>query len=344
MSKTNTTLAALALMAAAAAPAQAQSTVTLFGVVDLALRSVKNNDTQQQLASSGLTSSRLGFRGVEDLGNGLKAGFWIEGALTPDDGNATGQTWQRRSTISLMGGFGEVRLGREKTPSAQNWDELDPFSETGIGSSSRLVPTSTAIATSVGILPTGGVYTNFTRANNVVAYYTPGTSGLFGHVAVAAGEGTLGNKYMGARGGYRQGDLLISGSYGETQVTASVDAKLWDIGATYDLKFVKLFGFYAKLDMGAAAQNNWQLGATVPMGSFLLRASYHAMEGEGTISTRKANKIALGGVYNLSRRSALYANYASIDNTNTNFTVATGSALTPNNDSSAWELGVRHSF
>ena len=337
MSKTKTTLAALALMAAATAPAQAQSNVTLFGVVDLALRSVKNNDTVQQLASSGITTSRLGFRGVEDLGGGLKAGFWIEGGLTPDDGTAGGQSWTRRSTISLMGGFGEVRLGPEKTPSGLNWEVLDPFSDTGIGASTRL-------ATASGILPAGGVYSNFTRASNMVAYYTPSGSSLFAHVAVAAGEGTLGNKYMGARVGYSQGPLLVSGSYGETQVTANVDAKLWDIGATYELKFVKLFGFYAKLDLDAAAQTNWQLGASMPLGAFNLRASYHAMEGEGAISTRKASKIALGGLYNLSRRTALYANYASIDNTNTNFTVASGSALTRGNDSSAYELGLRHSF
>ncbi len=96
-----------------------------------------------------LSSSRLGFRGVEDLGGGLKASFWLEGALAVDTGtqplasidggrnNAAG-IFQRRATVSLMGGFGELRLGRDKVPTNLTWDEFDPFRDTGVGRSSRL--------------------------------------------------------------------------------------------------------------------------------------------------------------------------------------------------------------
>src|ERR1700704_2312288 len=102
-------LLALAVLGAFAGAASAQSSVTLFGVVDVNAKSVKNDAvTTRQLGTDGLASSRLGFRGIEDLGGGLQAGFWIEGALSPDTGG-TGQTWARRSTVSLIGGFGEVR-------------------------------------------------------------------------------------------------------------------------------------------------------------------------------------------------------------------------------------------
>src|SRR5690349_21044336 len=115
-------LLALAVLGAFAGVASAQSSVTLFGIVDVNLRYVKNGDdrAQKQLGTDGINSSRLGFRGVEDLGGGLKAGFWIEGAISPDVGTSGGQTWQRRSTVSLLGNFGEVRLGRDYTPTFWN--------------------------------------------------------------------------------------------------------------------------------------------------------------------------------------------------------------------------------
>lgn len=336
MKKTTITLAALALMAGAG-PALAQSTVTLFGVIDLAARSVKNDARQSRLDPNGLQSSRLGVRGVEDLGGGLRAGFWLEGAIAADDGNASGFSWQRRSTVSLSGGFGEVRLGRDKTPSGLNWDDLDPFRDTGMGASTRM-------ATASGILPTGGAYTNFTRANNVIAYFTPGGTAFFGHAAVAAGEGVLGNKYQGLRVGYRQGALLASASYGQTQVTGNVDAKLLDVGATYDFTSFKLWGLYAKLDIGAAAHDNLLLGVSVPVGNFDLRGSYQVMKGKESISNQEAKKLALGASYSLSKRTAVYGTYAKIDNTNTNFTVATGAALTRGKASTGYELGLRHAF
>src|SRR6218665_1644124 len=109
-------LIALAVLAASGA-AMAQSSVTLFGIVDTAFGYVDNanaaGDSVYGLSTSGNATSRLGFRGTEDLGNGLKAGFWLEGEIFGDDGNAAGFNFKRRSTVSLAGGFGEVRLGRD---------------------------------------------------------------------------------------------------------------------------------------------------------------------------------------------------------------------------------------
>src|SRR5947207_566921 len=74
--------ATLAVLAAASAGAYAQSSVTLFGIVDEAARYVKNGDLKvKSLASGGINTSRLGVRGTEDLGDGLKAGFWLETGL-----------------------------------------------------------------------------------------------------------------------------------------------------------------------------------------------------------------------------------------------------------------------
>ncbi|MBX9834466.1 MAG: porin, partial [Burkholderiaceae bacterium] len=149
-------LIALAVLAASGA-AMAQSSVTLFGIVDATYAygngSVAN---KSQLTNSGYNSSRLGFRGVEDLGGGMSASFWLEAGVNNDNGsgantNATNQaaaaalgngqqglTFNRRSTVSLNGGFGEVRLGRDYTPQFWNLTVFDPFGTNGVGTTQTL--------------------------------------------------------------------------------------------------------------------------------------------------------------------------------------------------------------
>lgn len=332
MKKSSTFLATLALTVVTA-PALAQSSsVTIFGVLDLAARAVENDDTMYRLESGGLSTSRLGFRGVEDLGGGLKAGFWIEGELLPDAGNGSGFTWQRRSTVSLMGSLGEVRLGRDKVPTNLTWDDFDPFRDTGIGRSTRL-----AAARGVGSYA-------FSRADNAVSYFTAAMGGFFGQAMVAAGENTNNNKYAGLRGGYRAGPLMAAFTFANADSSSGDEAAIWSVGGTYDFKSFKLWGFYNEVDDLNAGQTNWLLGATVPVGSFELRASYQAMSGDEGISNQEADMFAIGAIYNLSKRTALYVTYSAISNTNTSFTVASGGPLTRGNDSSGYEFGIRHSF
>jgi predicted porin len=323
MNKTLTTLAVMALTAAAT-PALAQSSVTLFGLLDVNARVVKNNDTQNRLDNSGLSSSRIGVRGTEDLGGGLKAHFWLEGAVAPDTGE--GGNWQRRSTIGLQGGFGEVRLGREKNPNGLTMEQLDPFSDTGMGSVTRTVSNS------------------ITRSSNQISYYTPGSEGFFFHGAVAAGEGTPGNKQTSARLGYRTKALTAIVSYGTTELTGTTDLDRLVVGGTYDFGGFKLFGQYINSEAGPAEQDNYLLGLTTKLAGLDMRASYQKMDGSGSISNRSADHISLGVSKPLSRRTTLYGTYSRISNTNSSFTVATGSPLSVGNNSTGYEVGVRHSF
>src|ERR1019366_6140183 len=129
-------LLALAVLGAFAGAASAQSSVTLFGVVDESVNHIKNGDTTTTtMQSNMLNSNRLGFRGIEDLGGGLKAGFWLEAGMANESGvlggsNSLGGTaygstgangasvFNRRSTVSLISDkLGEVRVGRDYDPS-----------------------------------------------------------------------------------------------------------------------------------------------------------------------------------------------------------------------------------
>ncbi len=112
------TLVALAAISAASV-ATAQSSVTLFGVVDAAFSSYKSKSSnvlgnsatasRTVLSNSGYNASRLGFRGTEDLGGGLAASFWLEAPVTADDGQTGVSTFSRRSTVSYLGA--SVRFG-----------------------------------------------------------------------------------------------------------------------------------------------------------------------------------------------------------------------------------------
>jgi predicted porin len=315
------------------------SPVTMFGIVDLALRSVSNDETQYQLASGGIASSRFGMRGSEHLGGDLSAGFWLEGALDPDTGNANGFDFRRRSTVSLVSkSLGELRLGRDKVPTYFAWETYSPFRDAGVGNSTRLSQAS-------GIVPAGGAYSTFVRTDNAMAYFLPERlGGFFGQVTVSAGEGNLGSRYVGGSVGYRSGGLSVNAAYGTTEVTADEDAKTWNVGGWYDFEVVRLMGFYSSLEIGDGSQTNWLLGATAPLGGFELRASYQAMAGDGTLAGQDAAMVAFGAVYALSRRTALYGTWSYIDNDGTRFTVASGSPLTAGHASRGYEFGMRHAF
>jgi len=365
-------LIALAALTAFAGVASAQSSVTLFGVVDLSMRSVEyNNVSQKQLATDGQASSRLGFRGIEDLGGGMRAGFWLEGALSADTGtqpltsvdggssNANG-SFQRRATVSLMGGFGEVRLGRDYTPTFWNWTTFDPFGTNGVASATNL-------GLEVAGLTPGGSYGTLVRANNTVGYFLPAMGGLYGQVMVAAGEGVAGNKLMGGRIGYSAGPINVAASYSSTQVTRDVDGNNWNIGGSFDTGTIgKFSAFYGSIDVGSLTQDNWFVGYQMPLGAFTLKASYGEVKRSGTpdsvrcgangaavtntcVAQGKAAQFGLGFTYDLSKRTALYGTYAQTDNNGTRFrngqlvnTAATYNTLGQN--AVGYEFGVRHSF
>src|SRR5207248_9546656 len=192
---------ALASLVAAGA-ASAQSSVTVFGVLDADVQHLSNSGGPSitRAFNSGLSYSRLGFRGVEDLGSGLSAAFWLEagmnnnngsGAPTNSNNQATGfvgggaLTFNRRSTVSLAGGWGEVRLGRDFTPQFWNLSVGDPFGTAGLGTSQTLnAIINAASAGGMFNIPVAAL------ASNSVAYFTPSNlGGFYGQAMIYRGNG-----------------------------------------------------------------------------------------------------------------------------------------------------------
>lgn len=341
---------ACAALLALCGTASAQSSVTLFGVVDLNGRWLDNNGTSQySMSQDGNAPSRLGLRGTEDMGGGLYASFWIEGEINPDVGTASGQTWQRRSTVSLSSPWGEVRLGRDNTATYYNTGTFDPFGDTGIGAAGNLTVKPPAV-------PFGGAYDTLVRANNMVAYFLPTgiAGGLYGAAQVAAGENSYGNKFLGARLGYAAGPFDVNVSYGQTLVSADEYADNFNIGGSWKFGFMILSGFYGQIKVEDNKQDNWFIGASAPFGLWTVKASYGHVQRSGTfpdnVEGQKADQIALGAVYSLSRRTVLYGTYSTISNKGgADFIVGSMNNIpdggaAPDGNSKGAEFGIRHSF
>jgi len=334
-------LIALAVLGLTGGAAVAQSSVTLFGVLDADLRYTKSSgQTLKKLDSSGLNTSRFGVRGTEDLGSGLKAGFWLESEVGVDTGIAGGGNafWGRRATVSLSGEFGEVRLGRNKTASRLHIEEFDPYAFTGLASVG-------ALYSNLG----SGNSTAIGRADNLVSYSLPeGMGGFYGGVDVAAGEGTITNKHQSARLGYKAGPLHVSGTYANANAAAG-KYKLTSVGVSYDLGVAKPSFVYSEGKYNAAKQSLWTAAVVVPLGQGQINASYTDAKANGAAETISgvgdAKLFAVGYIYNLSKRTALYTTYSQIENNGLGrFAVAGSPTVAAGQKSSGFDVGVRHSF
>jgi predicted porin len=354
--------ATLAVFAAISGGAYAQSSVTLFGIVDEAARYVKNGDNKiKSLASGGLNTSRIGVRGVEDLGSGLKGGFWLESGINADTGASSdgNRFFNRRSTVSLIGNFGEVRLGRDFTPTYTGYSDYDPFGDNGVAASSKFdqplgVVRDNGAPGSTGAQATPGAGQG-TRLGNQIMYLLPSNlGGLYGRAAVAAGEGTAGNKYYGGRIGYGAGPLDVSVAYGQYEVAplgGEDKFKVADAGASYDFGVVKVMGYYTQSKFAAQKIASYSVGVLAPIGVGQVKAAYTHANASGTtaanvnVDSNDADQFALGYVYNLSKRTAVYGTAAYVKNKgNATFAVASNPTLAAGEKSTGAEVGVRHSF
>ncbi len=330
-----------AALASLAAPALAQSTVTVFGIVDVGAQRLKNGDKSVTLQSiDGLQTSRLGFRGSEDLGGGLSASFHLEGALSPDDGTAGGFNFRRRSTVSLAGkALGELRLGRDYTPTFWSISNFSPFGTNGVGSAGNMV---------YGFDGLSSTASTIVRANNSVGYFLPGgLGGVYGQAMVAFGEGAPG-KYQGLRVGFANEALDVAVATSKTENNAAGDKfRTSNIGASYKIGPAKLMGLWLTSKQTTRQQDNWLLGATVTLDLGELRASVIRSHytNSANAADYHATQLALGYVYHLSKRSALYASASRIGNSSgAKFVIPGGPALGTGQSSKGIEAGIRHVF
>jgi predicted porin len=284
-------LIALAVLAASGA-VMAQSSVTVYG---------KLETSYQKLSSAGATlggihGSRVGFRGTEDLGGGLKANFQMEHRFTPDDGaQGGGVMWNGLSTVGVSGGFGSVNFGRQYTASFLGANNMaDPFGGDGAGA-----------LRSIGMRTTNVDGT--LRVGNSIKY-----NGSFGpvNVAVSTGlkEAAAGSNHLGMAIGYAAGPVGVGFGFDKgTTVAAGAQPKVTNFYASYNLGFAKVTLGTGKSQNTAADGKGMLLGVTAPVGTGTLMAGYASAKTLAGVSTN--SKFGLGYAYPLSKRTSLEVTY-----------------------------------
>ena len=379
MMKRNLCLSAIAL--ACAAGAHAQSSVTLFGVVDVNAQHYKAEGvgSLNAVGNGGLSTSRIGFRGIEDLGGGLHAGFWLEGSINPDNGTGRGTNtnnqasgaaaavagsagflFDRNAYVNLGGGWGDLRLGHDFVPTHYNSISFDPFNANGVARAGNFTFSGAA---------NGSVFSQITASNSISYWLPRGLGGFYGMAMYAAGENLSGaansndGKLMGARIGWAAGKFDVAGAVSKTKYASTAtlgDFTHSNLGASYDAGFARFFALYnrVKVDLlaGSVRKDTWELGAHVPVGPVgRIRLSYARLNDHSAATllnadgsqraTNDASQWGVGYVHDLSKRTALYGTYARLSNDGrANYAVSGGPAPLPGRTSTGLEVGLRHSF
>lgn len=364
---------ALSLVVFGVSSAFAQSNITLYGVVDANVSFAKMGDNRLRgVQSGGLSASRIGFRGTEDLGNGVKVLFTLEYGIDTDTGN--GLTGARQSWVGLEGGFGFVGIGRQYSPGYKVSSAIDPFASSaalspvllaqGVNYQGAVYPVSTAATIQGG----GGG-----RFDNSLVYRTREFGGLrfeamyaFGENADQAnlqGNRSAGNFY-GVGGTLRNGPLTLGVAYHHTESTrfnfmgfdaSQLDKREWYLGGRYDFGPAELAASWQEIRSGArfsgVGTDNWrdriwQVSGLVPInqaGSIL--AGYSQLDAE--YSDEDVKVWTLAYTHAMSRRTTAYAGYRHVDNNDAAGTGALPGLRVDDNfgrSSQGLVLGVRHVF
>ena len=345
-------LLSLALLGAFAGVAHAQTAVVIYGNIDAGL--VKRSDQTLQIGKR--ASNTLGFKGTEELGNGLKALFQLEIRYEPDTGtNETGANFSQRplfqgqSRVGLQGDFGMVRIGRGLTPLQESTMAFEPFH--GLPSVSGFY-TDLQVA-GYGSDPLGPVGNSNNRFSNAVFYNTNDYQGFQLNAAVATkegnngaaiiGRGTAAAPQYGANGEASKNPYSISGTYknGPAAVMLAfernaIETRLASIAgyvmATPDLK---LMATYSRQNADHTRAANpltkaWVIGANYTMGPGKVLAGYGQKSPDGAT---KVKQFSLGYEYSLSKRTYVYA-----DASDKRGVTANGSAAR------YYSMGINHSF
>lgn len=317
----------------ASCTALAQSSVTIYGVADAGLVVDKDaaGDRLTRVASGVASGSRIGFKGKEDLGNGLSALFVLESGFNIDTGTSGqgGLLFGRQAYVGLSGTGGTVTLGRQYSPYYLALrDVADPFVIGLAGTASNIMVTNI-------------------RVDNMAQYSTPTWNKLSADVAYGFGEVADDNKKNRSLGGavhYIDGPLNLTLTHHRKENVAGTDQTRNSLLAMrYDFGVAQAnLGYADNRALAGIKSNDVLLGVSVPFGPTKMVASYIRHNDKSNLN-RDAQQWAIGAYYALSKRSDLYTGYGHISNKN-GATFVVGNATDNGTGNSGFNLGMRHLF
>jgi predicted porin len=379
---------ALAVAGLMSGAAFAQSNVTVYGVVDGYYANGKATNTTDDKFSGinggGLSGSRIGFKGVEDLGGGLKAAFVLEAGTLDSTANASSQTlaapntvttttngidgW-RQAYVGLVGGFGTAVIGRLQTP---GYDFAAKYDAHGASIFSPVGQLTDNIGLTISARDALG------RLDNAVAYISPNMGGVTAKVAYAFGEQVKGagttsvpatdydkqQTALALSADYDNGPLSVGGVYhdvnnvsGTLVAGARTDLTEWALGAKYNFGMITPFFSYQNAKLSVAGANTktkiWNLGARANVSAAGSVGLAYAKSSQSEGNDDKGTSWGLDYQHNLSKRTTVYAGYSTIKSKNgaayelQNLKgSAFGQTVSAGADmkSNQYAVGVRHTF
>jgi len=335
----------IAIAALAATSAFAQSSVTLYGVMNGGINQTKvttaagaTTTTTANNASGAWASNRLGFTGTEDIGGGLKAAFTYEMGMNADGtGDLASSGGVRQSHVTLSGGMGSINVGRQYNPHFLLNIALDA------GGANNLSAGRTVYGKDLD-----GKYITEPRTSGLVTYTTPTINGITAKLAsgtntksVDGTQDAASTKVAGGSIAYANGPLMVAYGFSKiNMLNAAGDKDEAILGATYKLGQATLLASMGDsktkdaTGVQSAKRSATQFGIRYPFGMVDTFLSYGTAANNTTAGSAdvKSTAYQAGAIYNLSKRTGLYAAYGSSKND-------TGSVK-----ATELAVGVRHSF
>jgi predicted porin len=314
-------LIAFAVLSAFASAASAQSSVVLYGVIDTSTSYMSSQSATAgkriAMDTNGLSSSRWGFKGSEDLGNGLKANFNLESSLSVDTGVA-GNLFDRTATVGLEGAFGKVNAGRQTNLAYDTLSMVDPLSFANPGTNANVNLGSMNNATLYSAHGSSNGFSSAARENNAVKYTAPAMlggivfSGMYGFGEKTAN--TQAGSYMGASATYAASDISVVFSYNQLRdATGASTLRSYTGGAKFVVTPELTFKVsYAENEVNSTTRNVSVFGtgfdyAVSPTTTFT--GAYYANRRSGDVEGKADTYQALMK-YSFSKRTAAYASFS----------------------------------
>jgi predicted porin len=346
MKEMKKTLLALAVLGTFAGVASAQSSVTIYGLIDVGISRGNggtagnsnggNANGLKAWSVNQAAGSRLGLRGSEDLGNGMSAQFQIEHRFRADSGSQQDDKrfWGGRSYVQLSSEVaGRIYLGREYSPVHWVADKSDPFGGSGVGQLGAAAWGNRAATAGSGYLsldPNG----NGTRTANTVGYKSPSWGGLTFQAALGAAETYGLGRTQALNVEYAGGPLYAGLGFESVSKGTFKGQGLFNLAVHYDFGFAKfmVYGAQAKVGTdGASKTKIFSLGAQVPVGpaGSKFKALVYRVDPKG--DSNNETKVGLGYDLALSKRTNIYADVG----------LTRADKLTNNN---TFAVGAKHTF
>ena len=339
-------LLALAVFTAVSGAASAQSSVTLYGKIDLGMVYDAGSASGKSVRlDSGVTGgSRIGFKGVEDLGGGTKFSFHLETGFCADSAAGApnfctgGNNFMgRQAHGDLTGAFGALSAGRQYSLGFNNLATIDPFGAGFAGQANNVSAAGLYLVDPSGI-----------RLNNSVIYSTPNAAGFTGSVEASFGEQTgnwQANRETGGGLNYAAGPAYAGVTYYDLSNSSGNGSakKVLTVGGTYDFGVVKIHGLGQSVTGTSTLDyRSFMAGVTVPIGQAQILASY-VHHDDRTAADLNASQFGVGVLYALSKRTSVYSSAARIQNRN-GAAFLVGNATATGTGDKSFDVGIVHNF